>query len=417
MLELGTLVSCELPEGGLHDRLAEVADAIGLPVAFDDGCPTAEGSTLSLTLEATGLPAQGYRLAVTPAGRRTVIRIEAADEAGAFYAIQSLAQLVVLADGGTSVRMAVISDAPSFERRGAIIDPPQLERVRFGVPYKLNFLALASGMPPDIAALVAYCRSHHVEVMSMVGYRDALTRAPIADLKAILTDQHNLGIASFCLKWDDLAIEDPAAMAASHAATFNELYAHLRLLDAGMKVSIVLPPYGGVPGRNLLGGKPAEAYVALMKDRLPPDVVVFWTGDGGVFSATITRDGASAYGSAIGHPLGLWDNDALYFMRGHRPLSGRPADLGAVIGTYMGNMVDTEASWEGGAGHAALLTELQYAWRSETYDSGIACTAASRILGAENVSLSPQPSCVPPGSSATPEIIPRPSPVDIPRPT
>lgn len=408
--KLGQPVSATCPEGNLRERLAEMADRAGIRLAFE-AARAAGQSRLAVSVDAGDLPSQGYRLTIAAAAGQADITIQAKDEAGAWYGITSLEQLLATEAATTYATTARIIDRPSFERRGAIIDPPQLTRLRFGAPYKMNLLALASGMPADIADLVSYARAHYVELLSMVGYRDQLTRTPMAELMGILSSQYELGIRSFCLKWDDLGIDDPAAMAASHGAIFAELYDHLRSLDSQIQVSVVLPPYGGIPGDTLLNGEAGASYLALMKERLPADVVVFWTGDGGVFSSTVTSAGARAYASAVGHPIGLWDNNGLWFISGRRPLSGRAADLPNAVSAYMANMVQGEAAWAGTAGEVALLTELQYAWAADTYEPMVACAAAEAALREAGSWAAPQSTCAPPVTVATPH------PFDLPSPT
>ena len=83
-----------------------------------------------------------------------------------------------------------------------------------------------------------------------------------------------------------------------------------------------------------------------MHDALPPDVRVFWTGDGGVFSETVTADGARAYAEAVGREIALWDNDTIRFSAELTPVSGRAGDLASAVRTYMGNLAG-EASWDG----------------------------------------------------------------------
>ena len=93
--------------------------------------------------------------------------IRAGDEAGAYYGLLSLARLAV-AEGSTRwLRAATVEDSPGFARRGAILDPyvlPDvgvtdasrallLQRLRFGVRYKLNFLDLLDRTPwPELSA-------------------------------------------------------------------------------------------------------------------------------------------------------------------------------------------------------------------------------------------------------------------------
>jgi beta-N-acetylglucosaminidase/Glycosyl hydrolase family 20, domain 2 len=415
MLGLGALACCACPDGNLSDRLAEVASDAGIALSLVTGCPSS-GSTLRVSLDAGDLPPQGYRLSVTPANGGAEIRLEAPDEAGAFFGLQSVGQLVTSAGASPVIRQATITDAPSFERRGLILDPPWLDVLRFGVPYKLNLMAVAGWSPQAWSALpdlTAYCGAHYVEVMAMVGYQNVLTDTPMVDLKATLGRQFQLGVRSFCLKWDDIHVYAPEAIAATHARIFNELYAYLRLLDPATKISAVLPPYGGVPP-NVFDGSLGMTYLSLMRDQLPADVVVFWTGDGGVFSESVTTAGAQAYASAVGHPIGLWDNNALWFAQGYKPLSGRDDDLASAVSAYMGNMNAHETSWAGSRGHFALLTELQYAWRAETYDTGVACSTAERLLHASGLWQAPGSTCAPPGASWTPGVIPPASPMGTP---
>jgi hypothetical protein len=405
--ELGALACYTCPAGNLSDRVAETLSTAGVALLRQAECP-ASGSTLRVLLDASDLPPQGYRLGVAPADGGIEILLEAADEPGAFFGLQSLAQLVVTRGSMTSVRQATIVDAPGFPRRGAILDPPWLEVLRFGVPYKLNLVAVANWSAQawsELPGMIDYCRSHYVEVMSMVGFANTLTDTPIADLKAMLASQFKAGVRSFCLKWDDIQVDDPVAMAQTHGRIFNQLCDFLHTLDPETQTSVVLPPYGGIPPQ-VFGAEAGMTYLALMKDQLPADVVVFWTGDGGVFSEAVTTVGAKAYGSAVGHPVGLWDNNALWFADWYRPLSGRDRDLATVVSTYMGNMNANEMTWEGSGGYFALLTELQYAWRPESYDAGVACTTAERLLHASGRWTAPGSTCAPPGASWTPEVIP-----------
>ena len=67
-----------------------------------------------------GVPAEGYRLAVTPG----TITVTSSDEAGRFYAMQTLRQLVRPGEGekGRSIPCVEIEDAPRFRWRGVHFD-------------------------------------------------------------------------------------------------------------------------------------------------------------------------------------------------------------------------------------------------------------------------------------------------------
>ena len=394
MVEAAELVSVSALPDNLRDRLREIASDLGVTLSF---APTSNRpqAQLEVAIDATDIQPQGYRLKITARDHGPFVSIEASDEAGAFYGLLSMAQLIVAADEAIRVRLTTVEDHPGFARRGAILDTIQLptggsttaeearllDRVRFGVPYKMNLVYHPSAGPAHSQPwpeLVAYCDTHYVQLLSSVGYRDFLSVAPRAEVKAYLKSLFDLGIRSFSLNWDDIPVDDPGALSRDHAEVFNDLYGYLRSLDADVRVAITMPPYGGVPFRNLVGGhdQSAETYLDRMRVALPEDVRVFWTGDGGVFSPTVTRDGAAAYASMVGRELMLWDNDALEFSSQRRPLSGRATDLPEVISTYMGNLAPPQLAWVGTNGHFALLTMLLYAWDPKGYDPITGATIA-----------------------------------------
>ncbi|MGO1838095.1 MAG: family 20 glycosylhydrolase [Candidatus Microbacterium stercoravium] len=70
------------------------------------------------TIDAPGHGAEGYALRVTPAG----VEIDASSEAGAFYAEQTLAQLVERDDDGFFAPLVDIRDEPRFSYRGLMLD-------------------------------------------------------------------------------------------------------------------------------------------------------------------------------------------------------------------------------------------------------------------------------------------------------
>jgi len=70
------------------------------------------------TIDASEYGAEGYALRVTPAG----VEIEASSKAGAFYAEQTLTQLVERDDDGFFVPLVDIRDEPRFSYRGIMLD-------------------------------------------------------------------------------------------------------------------------------------------------------------------------------------------------------------------------------------------------------------------------------------------------------
>jgi hypothetical protein len=142
--------------------------------------------TLTLALDAA-LPAEGYTLAITPAG----IRLVAATPAGAFYGLQTLIQIHRQSAAGRLPCLA-IRDWPDFQDRGVYYDVcrgrvPTLRQLlalaRALAHYKINHLQLYvehtfvfRGHPDigkdasplsaeDILALDACCRDLHIELV------------------------------------------------------------------------------------------------------------------------------------------------------------------------------------------------------------------------------------------------------------
>ena len=393
-MALAALDLAGVPSPALRTLATEVATDAGIRVAAAGTTGSTPATRLTVVADDASFAGQAYRLSVTAgsASLGPAIEIRAGDEAGAWNGLLSLAHLVVAEGSGTWIRTADIADAPGFRRRGVILDPYVLPdvgvteaskallmaRLRFAIRYKANFLDLVDRVPWP--ALVSTCADHHVELMNGLGYQNSIVDWGPTEMRRRIDEVMDAGTRSIALNFDDLAASYPVALATSHAAAFNDLYGYIRGRDPGCLVSTVLVPYGGVPGRRLVGSEPGqgEQYLAVMRDALPADVRVFWTGDGGVFSPTVTASGARAYRDAIGHEIALWDNDTITYARERKACRGRAADLGSVVPTYMGNLAG-ESPWTDTNGEFALVTSLLYAWNPQAYDPDRAADTANRI--------------------------------------
>ncbi|MEI6149111.1 MAG: glycoside hydrolase family 20 zincin-like fold domain-containing protein [bacterium] len=78
--------------------------------------PSVPAIPFGLCADTPGIPAQGYRLAITPKG----VRMEAADAAGAFYGRMTLRQLVRLCPD--ALPCGEIEDSPDIPIRGVMLD-------------------------------------------------------------------------------------------------------------------------------------------------------------------------------------------------------------------------------------------------------------------------------------------------------
>lgn len=93
-------------------------------------------ANLRFTLDVT-LPSEGYRLSI---GKKR-IDIAAADGAGAFYALQSLAQLAEHYAPEGSIPAVIITDAPRFPYRGLMLDVSRHFRDKKFVKRQLDLMA------------------------------------------------------------------------------------------------------------------------------------------------------------------------------------------------------------------------------------------------------------------------------------
>ncbi len=391
MIDAGGLAA-DLP-GNLQVVLEDIAAETSIPVS-KVAVAGRRQATLTVATDDASLPSQAYRLTIAPTTGGAAVTIRSSDDAGATNALVSLGRLLVAHDSTFWLRAAEVQDAPGFARRGFILDPwvmaangvtgesrqALLDRIKLGARYKLNFVDLPRDPWP---ALTDFCTQRHIEIMVPIGFAARLLTTPRDELKWLLGVFFDKGARSFSLNCDDLAITDGDGQAKSHAEVFVDLYDYVRSRDSNVRVSTVLPPYGGIPGQRLVGARAGEGekYLARMRELLPSDVRVFWTGDGGVFSPRITAAGAKAYGDAIGHEMAIWDNDATRFASGRYPLSGRDPDVGSVAPTYMGNLAG-EWGWVESNGRFAMLTSLMYTWNPAAYEPFAARDAAERILSA-----------------------------------
>ena len=152
--------------------------------------------TLPAFSKDAALPPEGYRLSVSPDG----VRVTSRDDAGAFYAVQTLKQLGARDGSGLTLPVVEIEDAPRFGWRGVLHDDVNnffgKEAVKrlidLMAAYKFNRLmwhltgskgysVLALGKYPtffvpkpgrssryteeDVREVVAYARARHVEVV------------------------------------------------------------------------------------------------------------------------------------------------------------------------------------------------------------------------------------------------------------
>jgi len=175
---------------GAKRHAIEFADAVRdrflRPLTVTAGDPHSGRVFLKVGLAGSGIPPQGYRLTAGPDG----VTLEGADEAGVFYGLQTLRQIVE--QTGAAVPAFRLSDHPDFPQRGVMLDVSRLKvptmetlsgLVDLLASLKVNHLELytehtfayseheavwhdASPLTPqEVLELDAYCRARHVELV------------------------------------------------------------------------------------------------------------------------------------------------------------------------------------------------------------------------------------------------------------
>jgi hyaluronoglucosaminidase len=295
------------------------------------------------TLEAVGLdvPAdlvpEGYALAVVAApGGGGTVALAGADVSGAFYAAQTLRQLV--RDG--AVAGVGIVDRPAMSHRGTIegfYGPPwtteeRLDQLAFYGRFKLNTYVYAPKDDPyhradwrdlyppdalaDLARLVEAAQDNHVTFTFALSPGLSICYSDPTDLSALTAKfdaLYAIGVRSFALALDDIGISEWNCQA--DADRYGEpsdraaAEAQVELVNAVQGEYIAeredTRPVQVVPTE--FWGTQDSDYRRVMRDDLDPAVEVMWTGPA-VVPPEITVAQATAAGARFGRSLYLWDN-------------------------------------------------------------------------------------------------------------
>jgi hypothetical protein len=349
---------------------------------------------------------QGYTLDITAAAEGIVINIISGDEAGAFYALQTFRRLIYTEDQMLYIRPAHIADWPAFQRRGLIIGyaAGSLLKTRsdFCSRLKLNLVVHCGlkgsewnqDLQTQAASFKAFCDARYVECFALMGYQQALVDMGDA-VTSYYNERFDAGLRCFTVNFDDIAIStlsDAQSLATAHATIANKICDDLRRRDTTVRFIFCPVPYGGLPSTNLVGAAtPAIGvrYLNIIGESLPADMPLFWTGDGGVFSDTVTEAGAQEiYSATQGRKPFLWDNDAIHFANERQPMSGRGPQLCKYLSGYMANLNEQEVRWRPDKNvEFELITTAMYCWNPEKYAPAQAAQIAEQYLLPRSVPL------------------------------
>ncbi len=396
MIPVGDAIVCSpMPEEPIRAELGRIAESWNIPLtdtATEKSFTTIEIGTDGIQpspAKSRSAPlAQRYLLKICKKRHGASITIQSRDDAGVFYALQSLKRLAILSDGKMAVRGAVIRDWPAFQHRGLILGfgmetEVLLNRLRQMAESKMNLL-MHCGIRPQggdfaklkehIRIIKDFCDAHYIEFCYLGGAGDQLSSRPLADVLREYEERYHAGIRSFTVNFDDLGLgktlEEARQLAEQHATITNAIYRHIKALDADVRFIFCPVPYGGIAGKNLIAGslEAGMLYLKILGEQLPPEIPFFWTGDGGVWSDDVTVAGAEAFAQACGRKAFLWDNNTIRFINQLMPLAGREAGLPKNLAGYVGNANELETRWNA-LSVGVVETIGAYTWNPEAYDS------------------------------------------------
>lgn len=99
----------------LRKHICEFAAGLSKPLKVSAGIPQNGNVFLKIELK-RGIPSEAYELCIKKNG----ICLNASDEAGVFYGLQTLSQIIK--KYGAKLRCCVITDRPDFKKRGVMLD-------------------------------------------------------------------------------------------------------------------------------------------------------------------------------------------------------------------------------------------------------------------------------------------------------
>ena len=269
-----------------------------------------------------------YSLTVSP----REIRIQAANDAGVFYAIQTLRQIIEspIAEGGRKLPCLEVNDAPVFPYRGVVegfygmpwSHAVRLSLIEFYGRYKLNTYIYGPKDDPyhsspnwrlpypereqrNIKELVEACRRNRVDFVWAIH--------PGKDIKWNEEDYQNLvrkfnlmyadGVRSFAIFFDDISGEGTNPN--KQVELLNRLTKEFVKAKGDVSPLIICP----TDYSKLWAKADEDGPLSIYGRTLDSSVRVFWTGD--VVCSDVTKETLDWVDSRIKRPAFFWWNYAV----------------------------------------------------------------------------------------------------------
>lgn len=363
----------------------------------DDAAQTAKASALSL--DATGLGAEGYVLGVS--SEDGVIVLNGADGDGSFYAVQTLAQLVE--DG--SVPDVAITDEPEMAHRGVIEGfyagdgagwtwEDRQNQLEYYGQTKLNTYIYAPKDDPyhrenweqqypadqleEIRELVKIANENKVDFVFAISPGNTIDLTSEEDFQKLVTKcdaMYELGVRHFAIFFDDISLtgSDPGTQQAELLNRFQTEF----LDEKGDCSPLVTVPtkYDSLAMTNSPEeGSSFNEYSNHFAETLDDRIEVLYTGPA-VVPEGIPAENVDLVKELYGDRLGIWWNyNCNDFLRNKLCL-GPMYGLDNALGEKTDYFVSNPMGWAE-LNKVSEATAADYSWNTDAYDADASLEAA-----------------------------------------
>ena len=319
---------------------------------------------------------------------REGITIKAFDELGAFYALQTLRQIVespCAADG--TIPALVIRDWPDLKYRGVVegfygtpwSHAARLSLIDFYGRHKMNYYVYGPKDDPyhsspywreeypaeeamQIKELVDACKRNRVHFVWAVhpGKDIKWEESDIQNLKNKFEAMYQLGVRAFAIHFDD--IEGAGTNPYYQTELMNILNEEFVAVKGDIEPLIVCPTE-----YTRLWANPTErGSLVIYGNELHPSVDVFWTGD--AVCSDMTESTMEWIASRIKRPALFWWNFPVTDYARHIVMQGPVYGLANTMDETKARGILSNPMEHGEASKLALYSVADYAWNTADYN-------------------------------------------------
>ena len=316
------------------------------------------------------------------------ITIDAYDDAGAFYAIQTLRQIVespIAAEG--ELPAMYFKDWPTLKYRGVVegfygepwSHQTRLSLIDFYGRFKMNYYIYGPKDDPyhsspywremypeqeaeEIRELVEACKRNRVHFVWAIhpGKDIQWNETDLQNLVNKFEAMYQLGVRAFAVHFDD--IEGAGANPYPQTELMNILNDDFVKVKGDVEPLIVCPTE-----YTRLWANPTErGSLVIYGNELDPSVDVFWTGD--AVCSNMTESTMEWISSRIKRPALFWWNFPVTDYARHIIMQGPVYGLDSTMDSTKTRGIVSNPMEHGEASKLALYSTADYAWCPETYN-------------------------------------------------